>query len=338
MLIGGLTHWPYTDDGLWNSWAGKQSASLPWRGLSPFGYCLVLKTSWLFPDIQRRERVLVSLSAGPVIPVLMKPWDPDKSHKGLSSCLGLRDTIWQVFLPFTYCRCSENILWSTERRDLWTFLWPQTTGCIWKWTNQLLFVFVKMPFQEYERKICEEGPRLDHGEEGEEEETRTVCTWLCCKLSNRTINRFNNWCWNMLWAVYCNDPLSLFCVCWPAGTFEPTLNTLDVREGLISRSDSRSCAFVNSHLCSRLWSVWTLYNPSERDAKVKCSYGQSGCIWSSGGQFVSHALRVHVGWSYVNIPELPTDDTEQWRWVSTDGLNNVTENRTSRCIVLSAVS
>lgn len=38
------------------------------------------------------------------------------------------------------------------------------------------FVFLKMPVQEHEGEIGEEGTRLDFGEEGEEEKTGTVCT------------------------------------------------------------------------------------------------------------------------------------------------------------------
>lgn len=44
------------------------------------------------------------------------------------------------------------------------------------------FVFLKMPVQEHEGEIVEEGTRLDFGEEGEEEKTGTVCTRLCFKL------------------------------------------------------------------------------------------------------------------------------------------------------------
>lgn len=40
--------------------------------------------------------------------------------------------------------------------------------------HQHHFVFVKKPLQEHEGEIGEEGTRLDLGEEGEEEETRTV--------------------------------------------------------------------------------------------------------------------------------------------------------------------
>lgn len=39
-----------------------------------------------------------------------------------------------------------------------------------------------MSFQKHEGKIAEEGTRLDPGEEGEEEETGTVCAWVYFQL------------------------------------------------------------------------------------------------------------------------------------------------------------
>lgn len=43
----------------------------------------------------------------------------------------------------------------------------------------LRLLFLKVPFQKYERKVCEEEQGLDHGKEGETPPAGEVCLSFC---------------------------------------------------------------------------------------------------------------------------------------------------------------
>lgn len=48
-----------------------------------------------------------------------------------------------------------------------------------KHVSKPIFLFLQIQIQKHEGEIGKERKRLDLGEEGEEETTRTVCTRLC---------------------------------------------------------------------------------------------------------------------------------------------------------------
>lgn len=105
--------------------------------------------------------VLAMTDVGSAIPALVRPKDQKNSLK----VVVLSDLkLYQTAFPAFYTHFQEFQMLFTRSYKV-NFK---------KCPNQCFVIFLKIPIQEHEREVGEEGTRLDHGEEGEEKTTGTV--------------------------------------------------------------------------------------------------------------------------------------------------------------------
>lgn len=201
------------------------------------------------------ERVLAMISAGFVIPALMKPKDQQKSTKGCRAAwLEAPSGSFSCLSQSRPSRCMKFRI--------------RVSGCSWTQTvrwilTKLLGHFLSLwrcRFKNMKGKSVKKGrdwileKKERRRRQGRYEHyfasSELLLKCSCFKMRNRSF-------------VLCNTRLLSLCdvcVLWPAGRFEPTQSIPDVREDLISSRDSCSWALVSSrlyhHTHKHLWNLW----------------------------------------------------------------------------------
>lgn len=124
--------------------------------------------------------VLAVANVGSAVPALMKPKDQKKRSKVVVlSQLKLYQAAFPAF--YTHFKVLQPRMWHIS-----DVVYQKLQSEFQKWKDLHFALVLKIPIQEHEREVSEEGTGLDHGEEGEEKTTGTVRMPLrsCNSLTN----------------------------------------------------------------------------------------------------------------------------------------------------------
>lgn len=204
--------------------------------------------------------VLAMTNAGSAIPALMR----SKDQKKLLKVVVLSDLrLYQAAFPAFYTHLQE-----------FQKLFTRSYKVNFKKMSQSAFCpFLKNPIQEHEREVCEEGKRLDHGEEGEEKTTGTVRMQLTICDSLTKIFLFGMLPYDI--STLTVDTFSpVLCFYWPAGRSELTQNTRDAKGDLIFNFSCSSVPFWTFSVWIRihLQLYFKIMQIKNRDVLLKFGY------------------------------------------------------------------